>query len=51
MAADNTGPRALMANQCDRIGSRRRQTVESGRQLLAEPLRQASSPSRAATAR
>ena len=37
MAADNTGSRASMANQCDRKGSRRRQTVESRRQLLPEP--------------
>ena len=37
MAADNTGPRASMANQCDRMGSRHRQTAEPRRQFLPEP--------------
>lgn len=36
MAADNTRPRASMANQCDRMGSRCRQTTGFRRQLLLE---------------
>jgi alcohol dehydrogenase len=37
MATDNTGARASMANQCDRMGSRRRQTIGLRRQLLFKP--------------
>jgi hypothetical protein len=36
MAADNSGPRASMASQCDRMGVRRRQPVESRRRFSAE---------------
>lgn len=34
MSADDTGPRASLANQCDRMGFRRRQTVELRHQEL-----------------